>query len=62
MYHSPTPTSASGLYLEGVAVSVGYGDFLDTTLQKNLDHFDNFVVVTSYDDALNAVRLLRGTA
>ena len=50
--YQPSPTSAAGLYLEGVAVSVGYGDFLDTTLQKNLDHFDNFVVVTSYDDAL----------
>ena len=50
MYHHPT-TSTSSLYLEGLAVSVGYGDFLETTLQRNLDHFDNFVVVTSYDDA-----------
>ena len=51
MYHLQT-FPAAGLYLEGIAVSVGYGDFLDTTLQKNLDHFDNFVVVTSYDDTL----------
>jgi hypothetical protein len=40
----------AGLYLEGMAVSVGYGDFLDTTLHHNLGHFDNFVVVTSYHD------------
>jgi hypothetical protein len=50
MYQSQTPLTPS-LYLEGAAVSVGYGDFLETTLQHNLDHFDNFVVVTSYDDA-----------
>jgi hypothetical protein len=49
MYHHPNPISSS-FYLEGLAVSVGYGDFLETTLQHNLDHFDNFVVVTSYDD------------
>ena len=50
MYQTQT-TPTSSLYLEGLAVSVGYGDFLETTLQRNLDHFDNFVVVTSYDDA-----------
>ena len=33
MYH-PTSLPAVGLYLEGVTVSVGYGDFLETTLLK----------------------------
>jgi hypothetical protein len=49
--YQPNCTSTPGLYLEGLAVSVGYGDILETTLQRNLDHFDNFVVVTSYEDA-----------
>ena len=38
------------MYLEGVTVSVGYGDFLRHTLDHNRHHFDDFVVVTSKDD------------
>jgi len=39
-----------GIYLEGVTVCVGYSDFLEVTLTENLDHFDEFVVVTSTTD------------
>ena len=37
--------------IEGISVCVGYSDFLAQTLPWNLQHFDKFVVVTSYDDA-----------
>ncbi len=36
--------------LEGVIVSVGYGDFLEHTLPENMQYFDRLVVVTSYAD------------
>jgi hypothetical protein len=49
MYHTTNPHSA-GLYLEGLTVCVNYADFLDETLTANLDHFDEFCVVTSHDD------------
>jgi hypothetical protein len=49
MYQTSNPHSA-GLYLEGVTVSVNYADFLDETLTANLDHFDEFCVVTAHDD------------
>jgi hypothetical protein len=49
MYHTTSPHSA-GLYLEGLTVCVNYADFLDETLTANLDHFDEFCVVTSHDD------------
>jgi hypothetical protein len=49
MYHT-TNSPAAGLYLEGVTVSVNYADFLDETLTANLDHFDEFCVVTAHDD------------
>jgi hypothetical protein len=49
MYHTANPHSA-GLYLEGVTVCVDYADFLDETLTANLDHFDEFCVVTSHED------------
>ena len=39
-----------GLFLEGLTVCVDYADFLDVTLTANLDHFDEFVVVTSTTD------------
>jgi hypothetical protein len=42
--------SGGGIYLEGVTVSVNYADFLDETLTQNLDHFDEFAVVTASDD------------
>jgi hypothetical protein len=39
-----------GMFLEGMTVCVDYADFLDVTLTENLDHFDEFVVVTSTTD------------
>ena len=39
-----------GIYLEGVTVCVDFADFLDVTLTENLNHFDEFVVVTSTTD------------
>ena len=38
------------MYLEGLTVCVNYADFLDETLTANLDHFDEFAVVTARDD------------
>ncbi len=49
MYHGQH-SSGGGMYLEGVTVSVNYADFLDETLSRNLDHFDEFAVVTAADD------------
>ena len=49
MYHGHS-ASGGGMYLEGVTVSVNYADFLDETLRENLDHFDEFAVVTASDD------------
>ena len=49
MYHR-IPTSGGGMYLEGVTVCVNYADFLEETLCRNLDHFDEFAVVTACDD------------
>ena len=49
MYHGPAITAA-GMFLEGLTVSVNYADFLDETLTANLDHFDEFAVVTAHDD------------
>lgn len=36
--------------IEGVTVCVNYADFLDEALHKNLHHFNEFVVVTHFDD------------
>ncbi len=49
MYHEQNHCGG-GLYLEGLTVSVNYADFLDETLSRNLDHFDEFAVVTAADD------------
>jgi len=49
MYHGHG-ISGGGMYLEGLTVSVGYADFLEETLRENLDHFDEFAVVTARDD------------
>ena len=49
MYNAST-IIGNGMYLEGLTVSVNYADFLDETLSQNLDHFDEFVVVTARDD------------
>ncbi len=49
MYHGHNHCGG-GLYLEGLTVSVNYADFLDETLSRNLDHFDEFAVVTAADD------------
>ena len=49
MYHARS-SPGGGSYLEGLTVSVHYADFLDETLTENLDHFDEFVVVTAHDD------------
>ncbi len=49
MYHG-IPTVGHGMYLEGLTVCVNYADFLEETLCRNLDHFDEFAVVTACDD------------
>ena len=36
--------------LECVTVCINYADFLEVSLQHNLHHFDEFVVVTSHED------------
>lgn len=36
--------------LEGIAVCVNYGDFLNITLEHNRKHFDKIVIVTVDDD------------
>lgn len=38
------------MYLEGVIICVGYGDFLAHTLPHNKQHFDRLVVVTDTKD------------
>ncbi|MBI3406934.1 MAG: hypothetical protein HY040_01075 [Planctomycetes bacterium] len=38
------------MFLEGIIVSVDYGDFLAETLPRNLAHFDRLVVVTQPED------------
>lgn len=37
-------------HLAGVTISVNYADFLEHTIHENLHFFDDFVVVTSFDD------------
>jgi hypothetical protein len=36
--------------VQGVTVCVNYSDFLEVTLEENLSHFSEFVVVTDYRD------------
>ena len=49
MYHG-IQTPGGGMVLEGLTICVNYADFLDETLTENLDHFDEFAVVTAHDD------------
>ena len=44
------PNDPSVRHLEAATVCINYADFLDETLQHNLHHFDEYVVVTSHDD------------
>ena len=43
-------TPADTFFLEGVIVCIKYGDFLRETLARNLNHFDDLVVVTAAED------------
>lgn len=36
--------------IEAVTVCIGYADFLEITIAKNLHHFDKWVIVTSRED------------
>lgn len=52
-HHKPEPHNhhRHGIgRLEAITVCVDYADFLEVTLQHNLHHFDEFVVVTSHED------------
>jgi len=40
----------SPVFFEGITCSVGCSDFLSIFLEKNLKHFDNFIVVTDRKD------------
>lgn len=46
----PLATPADQFFLEAVIVCVKYGDFLRETLHRNLNHFDDVVVVTCPSD------------
>ena len=36
--------------IEGIIICVNYSDFLDITLDQNLKHFDQIIVVTDEKD------------
>jgi len=48
--HDTSNVDRDCLYIEGLMVSSGYGDYLKVTLPLNKSYFDNLVIITTVDD------------